>query len=89
MILNIDKWSKDAVAAIDSQSNQLTYGELRYFAEETGKLMLKRSLFFMLVENNVGGIACREPHNKDGQDQGFSGSQHGTSAFSIYGLQSR
>lgn len=57
MILNIDKWSKDAVAAIDSQSNQLTYGELRHFAEETEKLMLKRSLFFMLVENNVGGIA--------------------------------
>ena len=57
MMLNLDKWSDDSVAAIDSQSNQLTYGELRHFAEETEKLMLKRSLFFMLVENNVGGIA--------------------------------
>ncbi|MBQ8484718.1 MAG: AMP-binding protein [Bacteroidaceae bacterium] len=57
MMLNLDKWSDDSVAAIDSQSNQLTYGELRHFAEETEKLMLKRSLFFMLVENNAGGIA--------------------------------
>ncbi len=57
MMLNLDKWTEDSVAAIDSLSNQLTYGELRHFAEETEKLMLKRSLFFMLVENNVGGIA--------------------------------
>lgn len=57
MMLNLDKWTEDSVAAIDSQSNLLTYGELRYFAEKAEKLMLKRSLFFMLVENNVGGIA--------------------------------
>ena len=57
MILNIDKWSSDAVAAIDSQGQQLTYGELRDFAEQAGQLMPKRSLFFLLVENNVGGIA--------------------------------
>ena len=57
MILNLDKWSSDAVAAIDSQEQQLTYGELRYFAEQTGLLMPTRSLFFLLVENNCGGIA--------------------------------
>ena len=57
MLLNLDKWQKDAVAAIDSQSNRLTYGELRDFAVEVGKLMPQRSLFFILVENNVGGIA--------------------------------
>ena len=57
MILKLDKWSSDAVAAIDSQGNELTYGELRSFAEQAGQLMPKRSLFFLLVENNVGGIA--------------------------------
>ena len=56
MILNLDKWSGDAVAAIDSQGNQLTYGELRDFAENVKQLMPARSLFFLLVENNVGGI---------------------------------
>jgi len=57
MILRLDKWSSDAVAAIDSQGNKLTYGELRSFAEQAGQLMPQRSLFFLLVENNVGGIA--------------------------------
>ena len=57
MILNLDKWAKEAVAAIDSQGRQLTYGELRDFAERSEHLMPARSLMFLLVENNVGGIA--------------------------------
>ena len=75
MILNLDRWASDAVAAIDAQGNLLTYGELRNFAESfghcksprTGKngdykspqtqMMPARSLFFLLVENNMGGIA--------------------------------
>lgn len=57
MILNLDKWQSDSLAVVDSQSNQLTYGELRDFAIEAEKLMSKRSLFFLLVENNVGGVA--------------------------------
>ena len=57
MILNLDKWSKEALAAIDSQGKQLTYGELRDFAERARQLMPSRSLLFLLVENNVGGIA--------------------------------
>ena len=57
MIIKLDKWASDAVAAIDSQGNQLTYGELRDFAEKTKQLLPARSLFFLLVENNVGGIA--------------------------------
>lgn len=56
MILNLDKRPKEAVAAIDSQGQQLTYGELRVFAEKFLQLMPARSLFFLLVENNVGGI---------------------------------
>ena len=57
MILRIDKWPREVVAAIDSQGQQLTYGELQDFAEEVRQLMPARSLFFLLVENNVGGIA--------------------------------
>ena len=57
MILNLDKWKGDAVAAIDSQGQQLTYGELRDFAKMIEHLMPARSLMFLLVENNVGGIA--------------------------------
>ena len=57
MILNLDKWQGDVVAAIDSQGQQLTYGELKDFAEKASQLMPQRSLFFLLVENNVGGIA--------------------------------
>lgn len=57
MILNLDRWQNEAVAAIDSQGQQLSYSELRAFAEKAGQLMPARSLFFLLVENNVGGIA--------------------------------
>ena len=57
MMLNIDKWRGEAVAAVDSQGNQLTYGGLRDFAMVAEKMMPHRSLFFLLVENNVGGIA--------------------------------
>lgn len=57
MILNLDKWQYEAVAAIDAQGSQLTYGGLRDFAVQAGMLMPARSLFFLLVENNVGGIA--------------------------------
>lgn len=57
MILKLDKWPRESVAAIDAQGNQLTYGELSDFAERVGHLMPARSLLFLLVENNVGGIA--------------------------------
>lgn len=57
MILNLDKWPMESVAAIDSQGQQLTYGELRDFAEKAKGLMPSRSLMFLLVENNCGGIA--------------------------------
>jgi acyl-coenzyme A synthetase/AMP-(fatty) acid ligase len=57
MILNLDKWPRESVAAIDSQGNSLAYGELRDFAEKAKGLMPERSLMFLLVENNCGGIA--------------------------------
>ena len=57
MILNLNKWSRESIAAIDSQGNSLSYGELRDFAERARSLMPERSLLFLLVENNCGGIA--------------------------------
>lgn len=57
MMLNLDKWPGESVAAIDAQGHQLAYGELRAFAEHVRHHMPARSLLFLLVENNVGGIA--------------------------------
>lgn len=57
MLLNLDKCSRDSIAAIDSQGNSLAYGELREFAEKVKGMMPRRSLLFLLVENNCGGIS--------------------------------
>ena len=57
MILNLDKQPREALAAIDAASNQLTYGELCDFSKELESAMPFHSLLFLLTENNVGGIA--------------------------------
>lgn len=57
MILRLDKWPSESVAAIDSEGGRLTYGGLRAFARQIEGMMPSRSLLFLLVENNVGGIA--------------------------------
>lgn len=57
MILRLDEQPQDAVAAIDSLGNTLTYGELVAFSEEIVSMLPRRSLLFLLTENNVGGIA--------------------------------
>ena len=55
-MLNLDKWPQEAIAAIDAQGKSLSYGELRDFSDKARQLMPDRSLLFLLVENNVGGI---------------------------------
>ena len=57
MILRLDRWSGESTAVIDAQGDEITYGELRNFAKEAKFLMPTRSLLFMLVENNAGGVA--------------------------------
>ena len=57
MILQIDKHPSEALAAIDAQGCQLTYGEICAFSNELISLIPSRSLLFLLTENNVGGIA--------------------------------
>lgn len=57
MLLRLDRWPSDSVAAIDAQGDRLAYGEVRNFASTLEQLLPTRSLLFLLVENNVGGIA--------------------------------
>lgn len=57
MILSLDERPQDAVAAIDASGIILKYGELLSFSEKISSLLPQRSLLFLLIENNVGGIA--------------------------------
>lgn len=57
MILNLGKQQSAKLAAIDTDGNSLTYGELVEFSKQIATVMPPRSLVFMMTENNVGGIA--------------------------------
>jgi len=57
MILNLDRQPSEALAAIDSDGNTISYGELVSFSGTLKSVMPARSLVFMMTENNVGGIA--------------------------------
>ena len=57
MLLNLDKRNRNSVAAIDSLGQQLTYGEIMDFSSTVEGILPSRSLLFLLVENNIGGIA--------------------------------
>lgn len=57
MILNLDRQPSEALAAIDSDGNTISYGELISFSGTVSSVMPARSLVFMMTENNAGGIA--------------------------------
>ncbi|MCH5221512.1 MAG: AMP-binding protein [Muribaculaceae bacterium] len=57
MLLDLDKKEPSAIAAIDSDGNALSYGEIILLAKTIEKDIKPRSLFFILTENNIGGIA--------------------------------
>lgn len=57
MILSLNERPKNAVAAIDASGDVLEYGDLLAFSEKISSLLPRRSLLFLLTENNVGGIA--------------------------------
>lgn len=57
MLLDLDKRHPAGIAAIDSEGAILTYGDIVSLAAEIEKSVRPRSLFFILTENNVGGIA--------------------------------
>lgn len=57
MFLDIDKKNQEAIAAIDDEGLQITYGGLIDFTEAFQKAIGKRTLIFILSENNVGSLA--------------------------------
>ena len=57
MILNLEIQQPAKLAAIDTDGNSLTYGELVEFSKQVVPAIPPRSLVFMMTENNVGGIA--------------------------------
>lgn len=57
MFLDIDKKEKLSIAAIDDEGQQITYGELCTFTDEFNAAVGKRTLIFILSENNIGSLA--------------------------------
>lgn len=57
MILNLDRQPSGTLAAIDSDGNAISYGELVSFSRTVSSVMPARSLVFMMTANNAGGVA--------------------------------
>ncbi len=57
MILGLEKQRPDKPAAIDTDGNSVTYGDLIGFSCEISKVIAPSSLVFLMAKNNVGGIA--------------------------------
>ena len=57
MILNLQHIDPQQIAAIDSNSDKLTYADISTLSQQITEDIPERALCFLLVENNVGGIA--------------------------------
>ena len=57
MILDLQHIDPQRIAAIDSSGAELRYAEISQLSLHITSLVPTRSLCFLLVENNVGGIA--------------------------------
>ena len=57
MILNLQNIDPQRIAAIDSNSDKLTYADITLLSQQISTNILDRALCFLLVENNIGGIA--------------------------------
>ena len=57
MILGLQHIDPQRIASIDSNGKELRYAEIYQLSQHITSLIPKRSLCFLLVENNVGGIA--------------------------------
>lgn len=55
--LELDKKDSTAVAVLDDQGGSVRYGDLTAFAGEFAGWIGKRTLIFILTENNVGAVA--------------------------------
>lgn len=57
MILGLQHIAPQRIAAIDSNGMELHYADIATLSHQITTLIPKRALCFLLVENNVGGIA--------------------------------
>ena len=57
MLLGIDKHKAHQCAVIDSEGQELTYGELCAFVTDLQSVLSERALCFVLLDNNTGGAA--------------------------------
>ena len=57
MILELQNIDPQRIAAIDSNSDKLTYADITLLSQQISTNILDRALCFLLVENNIGGIA--------------------------------
>ena len=57
MLLGIDKHKAHQCAVIDSEGQELTYGELCAFVTALQSVLSERALCFVLLDNNTGGAA--------------------------------
>jgi acyl-coenzyme A synthetase/AMP-(fatty) acid ligase len=57
MILQLQNIDPQRIAAIDSNGDKLTYADITLLSQQISTSIQERALCFLLVENNVGGIA--------------------------------
>lgn len=57
MILELQNIAPQRIAAIDSNGDKLTYADIPLLSQQINTKISQRALCFLLVENNVGGIA--------------------------------
>ena len=57
MILGLQHIDPQQIAAIDSNSDKLTYADIAILSQQITTDIPERALCFLLVENNIGGIA--------------------------------
>ena len=57
MILGLEHIDSQHIAAIDSNGEKLTYAYTAQLSQQISINIQKRALCFVVVENNVGGIA--------------------------------
>ena len=57
MILQLQNIDPQRIAAIDSNGDQLAYADITLLSQQISTNIPERALCFLLVENNIGGIA--------------------------------
>lgn len=56
MFLNLEKKTKEKIAAIDDSNRSITYGEICEFSNQFSKYIPERTLIFILSENKIGSL---------------------------------